>query len=78
MNATDQKISDDMLAQLKPLVAYLNENGFGYWISIGREGVGSNYCGGSRKEVLGVTTDLISRNPEIAQLLQDALDKQLD
>lgn len=78
MNTTDQKISDDMLAQLKPLVAYLNERGFGYWISIGRAGAGSNYCGGNREELIAVTTDLISRNPEMAELLQDALDKQLE
>lgn len=74
----DNKAHEGMMIQLLPFVEYLQAHGYGYWISIGREGVGTNYCGGSRKDVLGVTTELISRNPEIASLLQQALIEQLD
>jgi hypothetical protein len=74
---SNQEIHDEMLVKLKDLVEHLNKNGFGYWITIGREGTSANYCGGKKGDVLGAATHLLERNTEIASLLQKALIESL-
>lgn len=69
----------EMLKLLTPLVEFLQKEGFSYFISVAKEdatgegGTGTNYAGGSIKELAALQADLIRRNPEIEKLFSRAL-----
>jgi len=67
----------ELIAKLAGLVDFLQRNGFGYWLSVGKDGQGANYCGGKVHDVVDVVSDLASRNEQVAKLLQDALNESL-
>ena len=78
LSAEDQKIHDDMLGLLVPLIDFLNVNQFSYLINVAREGTGSNYMNGAQPDLVALIGDLSSRNPQVYKLLDAALNKSLD
>jgi hypothetical protein len=73
----DEEMHDRMLEKLKPLIDYATDNGFGFWVTIGRKGQAANYCGGGMDDVIGAVTDLVERNPQVAYILKSSIEDSL-
>lgn len=61
---------NEFLELLKPLIKFMVENEFNYFMVAGKDGLCSRYLKGDLDEVSGMISELIEKNKQVRGLLE--------
>jgi len=63
---------EELLKILLPLIDFINENGFNYFIVVGKNDTCARYAKGNPAEISAMLCGLMDKNKEIRQVVENA------